>query len=70
MSRRKMLKKVKYALRFLPDKMYIKLYYFARFKRFCDLEHPKTFNEKLNWLKLHDRNPLYVRMVDKYEAKE
>ena len=35
-----------------------------------DLEHPKTFNEKLNWLKLHDRKPLYTRIVDKYEVKQ
>ncbi len=35
-----------------------------------DLEHPKTFNEKLQWLKLHDHDPLYTRIVDKYEAKQ
>ena len=34
-----------------------------------DLEHPKTFNEKTQWLKLHDRRPLYTLLVDKYEAK-
>ena len=31
---------------------------------------PKTYNEKLNWLKLHDKNPIYTRIVDKFEAKE
>lgn len=35
-----------------------------------NLENPKTFNEKLNWLKLHDRNPQYTVMVDKYAAKD
>lgn len=35
-----------------------------------DLENPQTFNEKLQWLKLHDRNPLYTEMVDKYAAKQ
>lgn len=34
-----------------------------------DLENPKTFCEKLNWLKLHDHNPLYHKLVDKYEVK-
>ena len=34
-----------------------------------NLECPVTFNEKLQWLKLHDRNPLYTKMVDKYEFK-
>ena len=35
-----------------------------------DLKNPKTYNEKLNWLKLHDKNPIYTRIVDKFEAKE
>lgn len=35
-----------------------------------DLENPKTFNEKIQWLKLYDRKPLYTKMVDKYEAKK
>ena len=64
------LRKVKYALRFLPDRAYIQLYYVSRFGRFADLKHPKTFNEKLNWLKLHDHNPLYPTLVDKYEVKQ
>ena len=35
-----------------------------------DLENPVTFNEKLQWLKLYNRNPMYTTMVDKYEAKK
>ncbi len=35
-----------------------------------NLENPKSFNDKLNWLKLHDRNPEYTLMVDKIEAKK
>jgi hypothetical protein len=35
-----------------------------------DLENPKTFNEKLQWLKLYDRKPIYTTMVDKYEVKK
>lgn len=35
-----------------------------------DLENPKTFNEKLQWLKLYDHNPLYTTLVDKYKVKE
>lgn len=35
-----------------------------------DFSNPKTFDEKLNWLKLHDRNPLYVKLVDKFEVKK
>lgn len=36
----------------------------------ADLVHPVTFNEKLQWLKLHDRRPLYTAMVDKVAVKD
>ncbi len=35
-----------------------------------NLDNPKTYNEKLQWLKLHDRKPEYSRMVDKAGAKK
>jgi len=70
MASSKLFRKVRYALRFLPDDVYIQLNYFAHFKKFCNLKNPVTYNEKLNWLKLHDRNPLYIRIVDKVEAKQ
>ena len=67
MSSSKILKKIKYAMRIIPDRAYIQMYYFAHFKKFCNLKNPKTYNEKLNWLKLHDKNPIYTRIVgDQY----
>ncbi len=69
MASNKILKRIKYVLRAIPDKAYIQIYYFLRFKKICNLNNPQTFNEKLNWLKLNDRDPLYTRIVDKYEAK-
>ena len=38
--------------------------------RELDLVNPKTFNEKLQWLKIHYRNPEYTVMVDKYLARD
>lgn len=35
-----------------------------------DIEKPCSFNEKIQWLKIYDKNPDYVKMVDKYEAKK
>lgn len=35
-----------------------------------NLKDPKTFNEKLQWLKLYNRNPEYTTMVDKYAVKK
>ena len=56
--------------RFLSDKAYLKLKYRLIFKKKLDLEHPKTYNEKLQWLKIYDHNPNYVNLVDKYEVKK
>ena len=64
------MKFLKKLLRILPDKLYIQLQYFYHFYRFANLKNPQTFNEKLQWLKLYDRNPLYTTMVDKYKVKE
>ncbi len=35
-----------------------------------NLETPQTFNEKLQWLKLYNHDPLYTTMVDKYAVKQ
>ena len=57
-------------LGFINDEKYLKLMYWANTGKKLDLENPVTFNEKLQWLKLHNQNPEYSRMVDKYEAKK
>lgn len=54
----------------IPDKQYIKILFRSRMGYKLDLKDPKTFSEKLQWLKLYDRRPEYVRMVDKLAAKE
>ena len=56
--------------RFLDDKTYLSLMYFSIYKKKINLKNPKLFSEKLQWLKLYDRSPLYTKMVDKYEAKK
>lgn len=53
----------------LPDKLYLSIMYRAHLKKKIDWKNPKTFNEKLQWLKLYDRDPRYCEMVDKYAAK-
>ncbi len=52
------------------DKIYLKMMYRNRMRKKLDIENPKTFNEKLNWLKINDRNPIYTKLADKYEVKE
>ena len=55
--------------RIVPDKLYIKLLFRGRMGYWPNLKNPQTYSEKLQWLKLYDRNPLYTTMVDKYAVK-
>ncbi|MBQ9071357.1 MAG: glycosyl transferase [Clostridia bacterium] len=54
----------------MDDEKYLKKMYKGIMGKKLDLENPKTFNEKLQWLKLHDRNPEYTKLVDKYAVRE
>ena len=54
----------------LPDDIYLKLVYWAEIGKTLNLENPQTFNEKIQWLKIHDRKAEYTRLVDKYEVKK
>ena len=56
--------------RLFSDEAFLKIKFRSVFGRKLDLEHPKSFNEKLQWLKLYDRKPVYTTMVDKYEVKK
>lgn len=53
----------------IPDENYIKLLYRLKFGKKLNLENPKTFQEKLQWLKLYNKNHNYTQIVDKYEVK-
>ena len=53
----------------MDDAAFLKLKFRIMMKKPLDLETPQTFNEKLQWLKLHDRRPLYTQLVDKYGVR-
>lgn len=53
----------------LPDKEYLGRKFECCMGKRLDLKNPKTFNEKLQWLKLYDRKPEYTVMVDKYKVR-
>ena len=53
-----------------PDKIYLNNKFRKVFGRDIDWKNPTTFNEKLQWLKIYDRNPLYTKLVDKYEVRK
>lgn len=54
----------------LPDKPYLRLKYRVIKGLWPDLENPRTFSEKVQYRKLHDRDPLYATLVDKAAAKD
>ncbi len=61
--------------RFVPfslvdDKFYLQYWYYKVMNRRLHLKHPKTFTEKMQWLKLYDRNPLYTKLADKLAVRE
>lgn len=54
----------------LPDRYYLKCFWKKNMGGTLSFRNPKTLNEKLQWIKIHDKNPLYPALVDKYDAKQ
>ncbi len=57
-------------LNFVPDRAYLTLQYYLKLGRGINLKRPELYNEKLQWIKLYDRNPLYTRLADKLAVRE
>lgn len=60
----------KYPWLIKDDKKYINFLWKNRMNYPLNLDSPKTYNEKLQWLKLYNQNPSYTTMVDKYLVKD
>ena len=54
----------------IPDKLFLSIKYYKKFGKTINWKNPSTYNEKLQYLKLHDHNPIYTVMVDKYCVKQ
>ena len=52
------------------DKLCVSLQYRIMLNKRLDLNNPKSFNEKIQWLKLYDRRPEYTVYVDKYKVRD
>ena len=61
---------VKHTTRFWSDKLYLQIIFRLNMGKALNLKDPKSFSEKLQWLKLYNRKPEYTIMVDKIKAKE
>lgn len=76
------LKKIKTAREFLgwlmsrlcpqlmSERLWLEMFHLFKLNKHLNLDNPKTFNEKLQWLKIYNRNPEYIRLVDKYLVKD
>ena len=53
----------------LSDKKFLDLCFDYYLGKKINWDNPQTYNEKLQWLKIYDRQDRYTKMVDKYEAK-
>lgn len=54
----------------LDDEKYLKQMYRGTIGKKLNIHAPQTFNEKLQWLKLYDRKPIYTELVDKFEVRK
>lgn len=57
-------------LKWMDDSNYLKLIFKVRMGYKLNLEHPETFSEKLQWIKINKRESSWTKMVDKYEVRE
>jgi hypothetical protein len=53
----------------LPDYLAVNVYYFCYFKKLPNLKSPETYNEKITWRKLYQRNPVFTVFSDKIAVK-
>lgn len=61
---------MRYVLSFLPDKMFLQLHYFLTVGKFINFKNPQTYTEKLQWLKLNEKNVEYCNLVDKLAVRD
>ncbi|MFP3471421.1 hypothetical protein R0J90_15380, partial [Micrococcus sp. SIMBA_144] len=55
--------------KWIPDYNYLKLYSKLRMGKSLNLKEPKSFNDKINWIKLYDRRPIMTDCADKYMVR-
>ena len=59
-----------FVMRCLGNKAFLRIKYRSRMGKKLNLNPPVTYNEKLQWIKLYDHNPLYTQLVDKFGVRE
>lgn len=54
----------------VPDSLFIPAYYYLSVGERLNVNNPKTFTDKIQWLKMHDHNEKYHSLVDKQSVKK
>lgn len=54
----------------ISPKWELKILFFLKQRYFLNLDNPKTYNEKLQWIKLYDHNSLMPKCCDKYAVRD
>ena len=57
-------------LQIVPDKLFLKIMYYKNFKKYLSFSHLKTFNEKIQYLKLYQTDQIFADLTDKYRVRE
>ena len=57
-------------LSLISPRLFIKIKYRIKNNQSINLKKPRTFNEKLNWMKLNYRKEEFKKLVDKFEVRE
>lgn len=63
-------KQYRNALKYLPEKMAMQIDYFRGYKKILNFNNPKTFGEKIQWIKLYGNIEQYSNVVDKYKVRK
>ncbi len=62
-------KRIRKGVNRIPDRLFIRLSYFCVFGKLPDLEHPKTYTEKIQWFKLNQTDKIFSDLADKYTVR-
>jgi len=57
-------------IKYMPDYLYLKIIFKSVRHYPLNLKSPKTFNEKIQWLKLYGNLRQYTDLADKYEVRK
>jgi hypothetical protein len=59
-----------FVFRLVPEPLFLRITFRRQLGYRLNLDRPKSLNEKIQWLKLNDRDPLYTFCADKFTVRK